>query len=155
MLGIPAAVFRLLIPALALTCAITGQKPAIEDVYIINPIIAVDEGCARDFMKALAAGGLELRKKTVELAAVGCIKKFTGIYSVSAPESGGQRPVTVGKLSMARMQILYDLDLNAIVMHKPPEEALPLSGEIGSMGWVLKSETFHEKRDIIGSRLRK
>jgi hypothetical protein len=44
--------------------------------YTIMPVLIKDEGCARDYVKAQALGGLEGRKMLVDLIEYGCIKKL-------------------------------------------------------------------------------
>jgi len=49
----------------------------------LDPVIAKDEGCARDLVKAIRTGGLDGRKRMVELVQFGCTDVLDGEWSVS------------------------------------------------------------------------
>jgi hypothetical protein len=47
---------------------------------VVDPIVASDEGCARDFAKALKLDGLEQRKYLLDLFQYGCVERLNGPY---------------------------------------------------------------------------
>lgn len=47
---------------------------------VVDPIVASDEGCARDFAKALKLDGLEQRKYLFDLFQYGCLERLDGTY---------------------------------------------------------------------------
>ena len=68
----------------------TGTTPKKElktfrapELRVINPIVASDEGCVRDFVKALKMDGLEQRKYVSDLFRYGCIERLDGSYLIN------------------------------------------------------------------------
>ncbi len=93
--------------------AMAGQKPApkpapkhqkAEEGFVIVPLVFKDAPCARDYLKAQAAGGLEGRKALGELLLYGCVKKIEGIYYVSVrdakPIANGLKPALAKFVSL-------------------------------------------------------
>ena len=50
------------------------------ELRVVDPIVASDEGCARDFVKALKLDGLEQRKYLADLFRYGCVEQLEGPY---------------------------------------------------------------------------
>jgi hypothetical protein len=48
--------------------------------YVFSPLLAKDEGCAKDLVKASHLEGLELRKYLAELLTYGCVVQLDGVY---------------------------------------------------------------------------
>jgi hypothetical protein len=65
------------------------------------PLLAEEEGCAKDYAKALELDGLDRRKALRELITYNCVHKLNGIYLVSSVESG--RPQTNGDRLVEQM----------------------------------------------------
>lgn len=55
--------------------------------YIFEPVVAKDDGCARDYAQALATAGLEQRKQLAELVRYGCVEILDGLYHVFVKDS--------------------------------------------------------------------
>lgn len=56
------------------------------DLRLLDPLIAKDEGCAKNLAKAVALDGLEQRKYLTELFVYGCIREAPGAYKTNILE---------------------------------------------------------------------
>lgn len=92
--------------------------------YVVEPVLAKDDGCARDYAQALAASGIEQRKQLTALITYECIEVIHGFYHVFTGES--RSIIVAGKPT----QILQ--------VHLV---AIPIGGVVGSKidasGWIL------------------
>lgn len=91
---------------LALACAALAQTPtpkAERKVYqppeyvLVDPLVAKDEGCAKDLAKAAVLEGLEQRKLLADLFLFGCIQIEDGTYraNLTAVREYGDPPKKV------------------------------------------------------------
>lgn len=56
------------------------KPPTPKTGFVAMPTLFKDDGCARDYAKAVAAGGLEMRKQIADLIAYGCLEKAPGVF---------------------------------------------------------------------------
>jgi len=77
--------------------------------YIFEPVVAKDDGCARDYAQALSTAGLEQRKQIAELVRYGCIQHYYGLYHVFIQDSRSimiaGRPEQILKVKMLAVAI--------------------------------------------------
>ena len=61
----------------------TTPKPfQVPEMRAVDPLVASDEGCAKDLAKAGQLEGLEQRKLLFDLFFYGCVRRFDGPYYV-------------------------------------------------------------------------
>jgi hypothetical protein len=82
--------------------AVAQPKTASRTGYAIAPLVLKDEGCARDYLRAIAAGGVATRKQLAELVAFGCAEKMTGVFRGTTLEKKIPReaPTAIHRVSM-------------------------------------------------------
>ena len=90
--------------ALAIAPLLAQIKPAPKPftppdlrVYAMDTILIKDEGCARDYLKALQMEGVELRKALGDLENFGCAQALKGVYGGTIWD---MKTLTQGTLSL-------------------------------------------------------
>jgi hypothetical protein len=91
--------------ALIATAALAQQKKTAipKTGFAAMPLLLKDEGCARDYAKAIAAGGLEMRKQITDLISYGCIEKTVGVFRGAVLE---ERRTTKGTPALVRVSLV-------------------------------------------------
>jgi len=93
------------------------------ELRVVDPIVASDEGCARDFVKALKLDGLEQRKYLTDLFRYGCVEQLEGPYYANilglAQVGDG-----AGKIAMRKVHLINTLTAKV------------------ADGWILAKEVF-------------
>ena len=97
-----------------------------EEYYTSRPAVAKDEGCARDYARALALEGIEQRKMLADLVRYGCLDIMDGaVYRAFISES---RTFVGGKQEFAMVKVRLTSS----------RETLPVGAAVLKEGWVLR-----------------
>jgi hypothetical protein len=109
-----------------------GQVKAPKEGYAISPLVIKDEGCAKDYLRAQRAAGIEQRKLLAELFQYECVKQLTGIYSVTVSGSRVLAPT----FRILEATLIFDVILDRFATGKEPKIGL-LSDDFAVEGWLL------------------
>lgn len=102
-------------------------KPFKPPMFLLSsPLLAKDEGCAKDLAKAVHFEGLEQRKYLVDLFVFGCIQRVPGLYRANILDF---RKYGEGQASVS-MRKVYLID--------------PVTGK-DTTGWVLADELISQQ----------
>ena len=131
---------RLLIPAIVLgsldgLLVAQSPKPLKTFVppklleYVVEPVLAKDDACARDYAQALAVSGVEQRKQLAALITYGCIEAIHGIYHVFIGES--RSIIVLGRPSQILQVHLVAIPIGGVVGSKIDASGLIVSAKAG------------------------
>jgi hypothetical protein len=81
-----------------------------DDFFVEDPLLAKDEGCAKDYAKALTLSGLEQRKMVADLVVYKCADTVPGIFTVL---------ITGGKVFDAGSQHIDMVSINCETVGMP------------------------------------
>jgi hypothetical protein len=109
-----------------------GQVKAPKEGYAISPLVIKDEGCAKDYLRAQRATGIEQRKLLAELFQYECVKQLTGIYSVAVSGSKVLAPT----FRILEATLTFNITLNWFATGEEPKIGL-FSDDFGAEGWLL------------------
>ena len=96
-----------------------GQVKAPKEGYAISPLVIKDEGCAKDYLRAQRAAGIEQRKLLAGLFQYECVKQLTGIYSVTVSGSRVLAPT----FRILEATLIFDVILDRFATGKEPKLA--------------------------------
>ena len=97
---------------LSFSLALVAQEPGTVG-YSVSPLVIKDEACARDYLKASSATGLELRKRMAELVTYGCMEKTSHVYDVVLAKP--KRIANGGKSVLFQSVTMFqDLEMEAL-----------------------------------------
>jgi hypothetical protein len=125
----------------------TLTPPASQNTGLaVAPVVARDADCARDYANAFLAGGLELRKRLVELEQYHCIdSSAAGIYRATILETRDITPTA----TFDRVELIYDRNLTSQALgHAPAHQNEP--PHTVYVGWIPEADfvlTFDEARE--------
>jgi hypothetical protein len=110
--------------------------------YAVTPVLIKDEGCAKDYLRALSLDGLEERKGMAELYDYGCIKKLEHIYLAFAEPV---RTVTSGtkKMQIRHVGLMQDIAMEELAAGHPVDtdvNGFVVYGFISEKEFLLLSE---------------
>jgi len=126
--------------------------PMPPNFYIAKFLIVKDVGCAKDFARALDAGGIEMRKTFAALLEVGCAREVKGIFNaIGKVVRISSRPKVQPQEFMdasffAEFQLTEDISGGSVVIAPQdfsmngliPIRYIPLSGLIASNAYKTK-----------------
>jgi hypothetical protein len=95
-----------------------------ENSYVLQPAVAKDEGCARDYAKALALQGLEQRKMMAELITYKCVEVLPYRYRALIIES---RTFDAGSQHFPMVRVRLSMG------------GMPVGSNIEKEGWMIRS----------------
>ena len=124
MLKLLAVTFLLAESLVAQTKQPTKSFTPPEDYYTAEPVVAKDEGCAKDYAKALALSGLEQRKMLAELITYKCAEVLPFHYRVLVVES---KTFDVGTQHFPMVRVRLS------------DGGLPVGPTVVKEGWIIRS----------------
>ncbi len=129
----------------------TDHKRVFVQGFTVHPIVFKDEGCARDYVRAVAKGGLEGRKSLLDQIEVGCVVRTEHVYAIF---SNAMRTVPSDKGPVVTRQIMgvRDMEMEDAITGRTGEV------DIDSMsidGWMLDSEIYRLTREEMLAKIKK
>jgi hypothetical protein len=115
-------------------------EPPDSMLYAIRPILAKDEGCAKDYAKTQSLSGVDQRKLLADLFAYDCVETLPAIYhgfilETKAFEFSGQQFV------MARIKLATDNEIAPV-----PAGAELSPAHFAKEGWVLRKDLMNRRQ---------
>ena len=97
-----------------------------EDYYTSQPVVAKDEGCAKDYLKALTLSGLEQRKMLADLISYQCVEVMQFRYRALILEG---KTLDVGSQHFPMVRVNLATNLGVV----------PIGPAVVKTGWMLNS----------------
>jgi hypothetical protein len=125
--------------------------------YAIAPLVFADEDCARDYVRAFRAGGLELRKKIEELRAYKCLNDTAkAVFSGETKERKNLATEKGREAYFRHVTLLFDAGHtrtaisgskwgSSVEVHRPPMDIYE--------GWIMDSDFYPIESDQLDTLL--
>jgi hypothetical protein len=120
--------------------AVAAKDPAPVSGFAVAPMVLTDEGCARDYVRAFQAEGVEFRKRLTDLEAYKCVDTSArGIFVAIASE---RKDFAIDKGSAAyfrKVVMSYDQKRTEVAVGNT---VVSTPGSQVYIGWILDEDFY-------------